>query len=142
MPWYMGAPLLNTLETLHIASDINKIDARLPVQTVLRPQSGEHRDYRGYAGRLATIIFAVAPQLCCSWGLDHMVVEQRRILWRGVCFDDVGGIILHINFSRSGSFFGQVSATIWVLSPRREFGSADSSRLPPWSTCRRTVVGP
>ncbi len=57
MEWYQGAPLLHTLETLHISSDINKIDARFPVQTVLRPQSEEHRDYRGYAGRIASGIY-------------------------------------------------------------------------------------
>jgi sulfate adenylyltransferase subunit 1 len=52
MDWYRGGPLLNTLETLHIASDINKKDARFPVQTVIRPQSEEFIDYRGYAGRI------------------------------------------------------------------------------------------
>src|SRR5690554_3284311 len=52
MDWYQDAPLLHTLETLHIGSDLNKIDARFPVQTVIRPQSEEHVDYRGYAGRL------------------------------------------------------------------------------------------
>lgn len=52
MDWYQGAPLLNTLENLHISSDINKIDARFPVQTVIRPQSKEFIDYRGYAGRI------------------------------------------------------------------------------------------
>lgn len=54
MPWYQGAPLLHTLETLHISSDINKIDMRFPVQTVLRPQTETHRDYRGYAGRISS----------------------------------------------------------------------------------------
>lgn len=54
MPWFKGAPLLHTLETLHISSDLNKIDARFPVQTVLRPQSDGFIDYRGYAGRLAS----------------------------------------------------------------------------------------
>jgi sulfate adenylyltransferase subunit 1 len=54
MSWYQGAPLLHTLETLHISSDINKIDARFPVQTVIRPQNEAHRDYRGYAGRIAS----------------------------------------------------------------------------------------
>ena len=44
MPWYMGAPLLHTLETLHISSDINKVNARFAVQTVLRPQSKEFID--------------------------------------------------------------------------------------------------
>lgn len=54
MPWYQGAPLLHTLETLHISSDINKIDARFPVQTVIRPQREGFIDYRGYAGRIAS----------------------------------------------------------------------------------------
>lgn len=54
MSWYQGAPLLHTLETIHIASDFNKVDARFPVQTVLRPQSDEFRDYRGYAGRISS----------------------------------------------------------------------------------------
>ncbi|MEZ4874786.1 MAG: sulfate adenylyltransferase subunit CysN [Flavobacteriaceae bacterium] len=57
MPWYQGAPLLHTLEHLHISSDINKIDARFPVQTVLRPQREGFIDYRGYAGRVASGIF-------------------------------------------------------------------------------------
>ena len=57
MSWYQGAPLLHTLEHMHISSDINKVDARFPVQTVIRPQSDEHRDYRGYAGRVASGIF-------------------------------------------------------------------------------------
>lgn len=52
MNWFQGAPLLHTLETLHISSDLNKIDARFPIQTVIRPQTNEYHDYRGYAGRL------------------------------------------------------------------------------------------
>jgi sulfate adenylyltransferase subunit 1 len=57
MPWYLDAPLLYTLETIHIASDNNMVDGRFPVQTVLRPQSDEHHDYRGYAGTVAGGIF-------------------------------------------------------------------------------------
>ena len=57
MDWYQNAPLLHTLETIHISSDNNMIDARFPVQTVLRPQNNEFRDYRGYAGRVASGIF-------------------------------------------------------------------------------------
>ena len=56
-PWYMNAPLLHTLETIHITSDNNMVDARFPVQTVLRPQDDEHHDYRGYAGTVAGGIF-------------------------------------------------------------------------------------
>ena len=57
MPWYQNAPLLHTLETIHISSDTNKVDARFPIQTVLRPQSADFPDFRGYAGRIAGGIF-------------------------------------------------------------------------------------
>lgn len=63
MDWYQGSTLLNTLETLHISSDINKIDARFPVQTVLRPQSEKFIDYRGYAGRIASGIYRVGDEI-------------------------------------------------------------------------------
>ena len=64
MDWYQGAPLLRTLETLHISSDLNKVDARFPVQTVLRPQShDDNRDYRGYAGRVASGIFRPGDEI-------------------------------------------------------------------------------
>ena len=57
MPWYEGTSLLHHLEELHIASDRNLIDARFPVQYVIRPFSGSHLDYRGYAGQVAGGIF-------------------------------------------------------------------------------------
>ena len=63
MDWFLGAPLLHELETVHISSDINKIDARFPVQTVLRPQSEKHLDYRGYAGQVASGIFRKGDEI-------------------------------------------------------------------------------
>ncbi len=63
MGWYQGATLLHTLETLHIGSDLNKIDARFPVQTVIRPQRDGFIDYRGYAGRIASGIFRVGDEI-------------------------------------------------------------------------------
>jgi len=57
MDWYDGSTLLYSLETIHIGSDQNHIDARFPVQTVIRPHSEEYHDYRGYAGRVAGGIF-------------------------------------------------------------------------------------
>ncbi len=57
MPWYRGLPLLTHLEEIHIASDRNLIDARFPVQHVIRPLSHEHHDYRGYAGPVFGGIF-------------------------------------------------------------------------------------
>ena len=53
MPWYGGPPLLYHLEHLVIATDRNLTDLRFPVQWVIRPNTDEHHDYRGYAGQVA-----------------------------------------------------------------------------------------
>lgn len=57
MPWYQGSTLLYYLENVHIGSDENLIDARFPVQYVIRPLTDAHHDYRGYAGRVASGVF-------------------------------------------------------------------------------------
>lgn len=53
MDWYGGTTLMYYLENVHISSDHNFIDPRFPVQYVIRPNTDEHHDYRGYAGRIA-----------------------------------------------------------------------------------------
>ncbi len=57
MKWYDGPTLMYLLENLHISSDRNFTDPRFPVQYVIRPQSDEYHDFRGYAGRVAGGIF-------------------------------------------------------------------------------------
>ncbi len=94
MDWYQGPPLLYHLEHVHIASDRNLIDCRLPVQWVIRPGQGSgraagpavwpgaglgapgshDRGYRAYAGQIAAGVFRAG---------DPVVVlpsgEQTRI---------------------------------------------------------------
>lgn len=57
MDWYKGATLLYTLENVKIGNDLNFVDARFPVQFVIRPQIDEFRDFRGYAGRVEGGVF-------------------------------------------------------------------------------------
>lgn len=57
MPWYGGSTLLYNLENVYIGSDANHVDARFPVQYVIRPHSNEWHDFRGYAGRVAGGVF-------------------------------------------------------------------------------------
>jgi bifunctional enzyme CysN/CysC len=52
--WYDGPPLLRHLEQVYIAGDRNLLDARFPVQYVIRPQTREHSDHRSYAGTMAS----------------------------------------------------------------------------------------
>ncbi|HKE20390.1 MAG TPA: sulfate adenylyltransferase subunit CysN [Kofleriaceae bacterium] len=66
MPWYRGVPLLDYLETVHIASDRNLIDLRFPVQLALRQDAS----FRGFAGTLASGI--LRP------GVEVMVLPSRQ----------------------------------------------------------------
>ncbi len=63
MDWYKGPTLLYLLETIHIGSDINHIDARFPVQYVVRPMKNDYHDFRGYAGRIAGGVFRVGDKV-------------------------------------------------------------------------------
>jgi len=63
MTWYEGSTLLYHLENVHISSDYNQIDCRFPVQTVIRPHTKEHQDYRGFAGRIDGGIFKVGDKI-------------------------------------------------------------------------------
>ncbi len=63
MNWYEGPTLMYLLETILIASDHNHIDCRFPVQYVIRPQSTEHHDYRGYAGRIIGGVYKVGDKV-------------------------------------------------------------------------------
>ena len=57
MPWYQGPTLLYHLETVYVRPDANHVEARFPVQYVIRPMNDEFHDYRGYAGRVGSGIF-------------------------------------------------------------------------------------
>jgi sulfate adenylyltransferase subunit 1 len=56
-PWYDGKPLLQFLEEIELNNDVNLTDARFQVQYVIRPQTEQLHDYRGYAGRISSGIY-------------------------------------------------------------------------------------
>ncbi|GAA0624879.1 sulfate adenylyltransferase subunit 1 [Streptomyces crystallinus] len=63
MDWYGGPTVLEHLETVPVSHDLTGCHARLPVQYVIRPQTAEHPDYRGYAGQIAAGTFRVGESV-------------------------------------------------------------------------------
>jgi sulfate adenylyltransferase subunit 1 len=57
MPWYKGETLLSILENVNVQKELNQEDGRFSVQYVIRPQTDELHDYRGYAGRIQSGTF-------------------------------------------------------------------------------------
>ncbi|RSN35033.1 adenylyl-sulfate kinase [Amycolatopsis sp. WAC 04169] len=75
MPWYEGTSLLHHLEQVHVASDRNLIDARFPVQYVIREHS---RDFRGYAGTVAGGVFKPGDEVAV---LPSGFTTTVRAIW-------------------------------------------------------------
>jgi sulfate adenylyltransferase, large subunit len=61
--WYQGKTLLDYLETVELENTINLNKARFPVQYVIRPQTEELHDYRGYAGKITSGIYKVGDSV-------------------------------------------------------------------------------
>jgi sulfate adenylyltransferase subunit 1 len=61
--WYGGKSLLDHLETVEVVVDDAIAHARFPVQWVIRPQTDELHDYRGYAGRISSGSFSVGDKV-------------------------------------------------------------------------------
>lgn len=56
-PWFKGVSLLTYLESVSIQNDIDLAHTRFQVQYVIRPQTTELHDYRGYAGKVFSGIY-------------------------------------------------------------------------------------
>jgi bifunctional enzyme CysN/CysC len=63
MPWYEGPALLEFLETVEVPDPARHADLRFPVQYVIRPQTTEYHDYRGYAGTVAAGVLEVGAHV-------------------------------------------------------------------------------
>ncbi len=79
MNWYEGPTLLDFLETVSIESETNLTHARMPIQYVIRPQTDELPDYRGYAGKIISGIYKVGDEiLVLPAGLSNRVSRIER----------------------------------------------------------------
>ena len=78
-PWYPGPTLLGHLEGVHIGSDWNLSDFRLPVQWVNRPNNPRDtslHDFRGFSGQIAGGIVRIGqPVMVLPSGFSSNVKE-------------------------------------------------------------------
>jgi len=78
--WYDGESLLQFLENIEIAVDDSTAHARFPVQWVVRPQTEDLHDYRGYAGRVSSGSFKVNDKITVLPSGFHSTIEKIELL--------------------------------------------------------------
>ncbi|WP_432708564.1 sulfate adenylyltransferase subunit 1 [Pedobacter sp.] len=79
MEWYKGDSLLHYLENVDVDGGEKSPYARMPVQWVIRPQTDELHDYRGYAGRILSGSFKVNDKVAVLPSGDQSVIERIEI---------------------------------------------------------------
>ena len=103
--WYNGNTFLNLIETIEIKKDKNSHEARLPVQTVIRPLSEQYRDYRGYAGRIAGGRFNTGDSVIILPSMQQTKIKSIDIYRKNIATASTGDSVCvsledHIDVSR------------------------------------------
>jgi len=84
MSWYKGKPLLEFLETIEIAEAKQTDVSRFQVQYVIRPQTDELHDYRGFAGRVVSGAYKKGQKVTVlpsgiETTIDKIEVNQQEV---------------------------------------------------------------
>ncbi len=97
-PWYEGKPLLQFLEEIELDNDVNLADARFQVQYVIRPQTEELHDYRGYAGQISSGIYKKGDTVTVLPQQIQTTISKIEIAGKEVeeAFAPQG-VVLHLN---------------------------------------------
>lgn len=95
--WYEGKPLLELLEEVNVEKDINDSDARFQVQLVIRPQTDDLHDYRGYAGKVISGVYKKGNKIkVLPAGIDSAI---SKLEVGGVEVDEVfapQSVVIHL----------------------------------------------
>ncbi|MFC7813315.1 MULTISPECIES: sulfate adenylyltransferase subunit 1 [unclassified Streptomyces] len=84
MDWYGGPTVLEHLESVPVGHRPDEEPTRVPVQYVIRPQTAEYPDYRGYAGQIASGALRVGEPVTVLPSGRTSTIETIELLGRAV----------------------------------------------------------
>ncbi|MEY2835811.1 MAG: hypothetical protein RLZZ557_1473, partial [Bacteroidota bacterium] len=79
MPWYTGPALLPLLEALPLDTEEADAVARFQVQQVIRPQTPDLHDYRGFAGKVASGVLRRGDRVCILPAQIETVISKIEL---------------------------------------------------------------
>ncbi|GAA3931561.1 sulfate adenylyltransferase subunit 1 [Hymenobacter algoricola] len=84
LPWYAGPSLLEHLESVPAFEEATSGEPRFQVQFVIRPQTDDYPDYRGYAGRIQSGEYRRGDRVYVLPGGRESVIEAIEVDQREV----------------------------------------------------------
>ncbi len=155
-PWYEGKTLIELLEGIEINADKNLTDARFQVQYVIRPQTEELHDYRGYAGRIQSGVYTKGDKVIVQPAGIETTLTKIETNRQEVESASAGqSVILHlandIDISRGDSILiqcalsnikveNEISATICWFDDKRNLTTGTKLLLQHNSATSKAVV--
>jgi sulfate adenylyltransferase subunit 1 len=105
MKWYGGKTFLKLIETIEVRKNKNPEIPRFPVQTIIRPQSSEYHDYRGYGGRVAGGIFRKGDEIVVLPSFLKSRIKSIDVMGKSLELAETGDSVSmtledHIDISR------------------------------------------
>jgi len=122
MPWYKGPTLLSYLEEVDIKPAHEQQEARFQVQYVIRPQSNDLHDYRGFAGLVKSGLLKVGERVRVL--PSNMESTLQRIEWNGAEVDEIGvnkPAVLHLSDDVDASRGSWIAASNKLPQSSKEF---------------------
>lgn len=90
MPWYPGESLIDFMDTLPAGKQDASDALRMPVQWVIRPQSQEFREFRGYAGSISSGKVSVGDEVMVMPSGLSSKVKQIQVAGKDAHSADAG----------------------------------------------------
>lgn len=84
MPWYKGQSLLDFIETLEVTEAKNENNPRFQVQYIIRPQTNDLHDYRGFSGKVLSGTYQKGQKVTVlpsgiETTIDKIEVNQKEV---------------------------------------------------------------
>jgi sulfate adenylyltransferase subunit 1 len=112
MKWYNGETFLRLIETIEIKKNKNPENQRFPVQTIIRSNTSEYCDYRGYAGRVAGGVFRPGDEITVLPSLRRSKIKSIDVFEKTLSETIMGDSVAisledHIDISRGDMLVSQ-----------------------------------
>jgi sulfate adenylyltransferase subunit 1 len=126
LAWFKGAPLLELLENVEVQNEADGQHSRFQVQYVIRPQTADLHDYRGYAGKISSGVYRTGDAVTILPSGLQSRIKAIEVAGAGATVREVTeahaphNVILHLEDDVDISRGDSIIPSIHAMQPQQE----------------------